>query len=92
MPTTIQNTRPEAPSVTLFGRLDDGTFTAEVMDETGVPYSAYWDNAIEQVVVYIAPNAEQLHTMVAALNEGRLDFSELQNYGSSNGGASTLPI
>ncbi|HJV73749.1 MAG TPA: hypothetical protein VJ654_05965 [Noviherbaspirillum sp.] len=92
MPTTIQNTRPEAPSVTLFGRMNDGTFAAEVMEETGVPYSAYWNKAIEQVVVYIVPTAEQLHSMLSALNEGRLDFSDLQNYGSSNGGTSTLPI
>lgn len=92
MATTVPNTQPDAPSVTLFGRLDDGTYAAEVMEETSVPYSSYWDNAVEQLVVYIEPDDEQLQRVVAALNEGRLDFSSLQNYGSSNGGNSTLPI
>ena len=92
MATTIPNTRPEAPSVTLFGRLNDGTYTGEVMYETSVPYSPYWKNASEQVVVYIEPDSEQLQQLVEALNRGRLEFSSLQNYGSANGGASTLPI
>lgn len=92
MTTTVQNTRPDAPTVTLFGRLDDGTYAAEVMAETSVPYSTYWDNALEQVVVYIEPDDKQLQQVVSALNEGRLDFSALQNYGSANGGSSTLPV
>ncbi|HZW21564.1 hypothetical protein [Noviherbaspirillum sp.] len=92
MAITVHNSRPDAPSVTLFGRLDDGTYAAEVMAETSVPYSSYWDNAIEQVAVYIEPSDDQLQRVVAALNEGRLDFSTLQNFGSANGGESTLPI
>ena len=79
-------------TVTLFGRLEDGTYAAEVMAETSVPYASYWDDALEQVVVYIEPDDEQLQRVVAALNDGRLEFSSLQNYGSSNGGASTLPV
>lgn len=92
MPITVQNTRPDEPTVTLFGHLDDGTYAAEVMAETSVPYSSYWDNAIEQVAVYIEPDDEQLQRVVAALNEGRLDFSILQEFGSANGGQSTLPV
>lgn len=92
MTTTIPNTRPEAPSVTLFGRLDDGTYAAEVMNETSVPYSSYWENATEQVVVYIEPDDKQLQHLVEALNKGQLEFASLQNYGSANGGTSMLPI
>lgn len=92
MALTVPNTRPNAPVVTLFGRLDDGTHAAEVMAETNVPYSSYWENSQEQVMVYITPDNEQLQRIVAALNEGRLDFATLQNFGSSNGGQSTLPI
>lgn len=92
MPTTVANSRPDSPSVTLFGRLDDGTYAAQVMAETSVPYSSYWDNALEQVMVYIEPDEEQLQRVVAALNEGRLDFSRLQDFGSANGGQSTLPV
>lgn len=92
MSLTVSNTDPGAPHVTLFGRLDDGGYVAEVMDETSVPYSAYWEGSIEQVMVYIEPDEAQLRRIMTALNEGRLDFSTLQNFGSSNGGTSTLPV
>ncbi|WP_019143267.1 hypothetical protein [Noviherbaspirillum massiliense] len=92
MTITVRNTRPEAPQVTLFGRLNDGTYSAAVMEETGVPYSPYWDNMLEQVMVYIDPDEDQLASMLAALKDGRLEFADLQNYGSSSGGTSTIPI
>lgn len=92
MSTTVPNTRPDTPRVTLFGQLDDGKYVAEVMAETSVPYTPYWKNALDQAMVYIDPSDEQLQSMVAALNEGRLEFSSLQNYGASNGGTSTIPI
>jgi hypothetical protein len=89
---TVSNTRPEAPSVALFGQLDDGTYTGEVLEETGVPYTRYWDNAIDQVVVYIEPDDDELQAIVEALNEGRLEFSRLQEFGAADGGTTTLPI
>lgn len=92
MATVIPNTRPEDPRVALFGMLDDGSFAAEVLPETSVPYTRRWDNAIDQVVVYLEPDREQLDEVLAALNEGRLDFSKLQEFGSAAGGHSTLPI
>ncbi len=92
MSTTVANTKPDSPVVTLVGKLRDGAYVAEAMEETSVPYGYYWDNAIDQVMVYIDPNDAQLKEVVAALNDGRLPFSSLQEYGSSNGGISTLPI
>lgn len=89
---TVSNTRPEAPTVALFGQLDDGTYTGEVLEETGVPYTRYWNNAIDQVVVYIQPDEQQLQAIVQALNDGRLHFSELQEFGAADGGTTTLPI
>lgn len=92
MASVVNNSRPDEPFVTLFGMLDDGSYDARVMSETSVPYSPYWENGIAQVMVYIEPDDEQLDRMFAALNDGRLDFSTLQNFGSSNGGTSTIPI
>jgi hypothetical protein len=92
MSIVVPNTQPDAPRVTLFGQLDDGHYTAAVMDEDAVPYTRYWDNAIDQAMVYIEPDDDQLSKMVAALNEGRLDFSSLQDFGSSNGGTSIITI
>lgn len=92
MTIAVNNSRPGEPVVTLFGKLDDGSYDARVMSETSVPYSPYWENGIAQVMVYIEPDDEQLHSMLAALNDGRLDFSTLQSYGSSNGGTSAIPI
>jgi hypothetical protein len=92
MKMTVANTNPDAPRVTLFGRLEGGGHVAEVMNETSVPYAAYWENSVEQVMVYIEPDAEQLTRMTDALNDGRLKFSALQNYGSSNGGVSEITI
>jgi hypothetical protein len=88
----VPNTRPDVPRVTLFGQLDDGSYAAAVMDEDAVPYTRYWGNAIDQAVVYIEPDDEQLKRMVGALNEGKLEFSRLQDFGSSNGGTSTITI
>lgn len=89
---TVSNTRPEAAIVTLFGQLDDGSYAAEVLDETSVPYTPYWDNAIDQAVVYIEPEEEELREIVKALNEGRLEFSQLQDFGAADGGTTDLPI
>lgn len=89
---TVSNTRPEAPTVTLFGQLDDGSYTGEILDETGVPYTRFWDNAIDQVVVYIEPEEKELQEIVKALNDGRLEFSQLQEFGAADGGTTTLPI
>jgi hypothetical protein len=92
MSTTVANTRPDAPVVTLVGQLQDGGYVAEAMEETSVPYGPYWEDAIDQVMVYLDPNDAQLKEIVAALNDGRLDYSSLRDYGSSNGGISMLPI
>ena len=88
----VHNTRPDVPRVTLFGQLNDGSYIAEVMDEDAVPYTLYWDNAIDQCVVYIEPENDQLERIVNALNEGRLEFSHLQDFGSVNGESSTIHI
>lgn len=89
---TVPNTRPNHPRVTLFGQLDDGAYVAEVMEETSVPYTRHWENAVDQTMVYIEPNEEQLNSMVSALNDGKLDFSALQDFGAPNGGTSTIPV
>lgn len=92
MSTEVSNTHPDSPRVTLFGQLENGKFDAEIMDETDVPYDRYWDNAIDQVMVYLDPTEDQLGRILSALNEGRLKFSDLQEYGSANGGISQLPV
>lgn len=88
----VKNTCGDPPIVTLFGQLRDGTFAAKTMPEDEVPYSQYWENGIDQVMVYIAPDEEQLKAIVRALNEGRLNYSTLQQFGTAEGGTSTLPI
>jgi hypothetical protein len=92
MASTICNTRPEAPRVTLIGQLDDGTYAGEVLEESGVPYTRYWENAIDQAVVYLEPDERQLEKLLEALNEGRITFRQLQEFGSSKGGTSRLPV
>jgi hypothetical protein len=92
MSITVKNTTPDTPIVTLFGELQDGSFVAKVMREDEVPYGHRWDNEIDQAMVYIEPNEEQLARILAALDERRLPFGDLQNYGSSAGGTSTLPV
>jgi len=89
---TVQNTLPDSARITLVGELQDGSFQAKVMTETAVPYTPYWANLLEQRIVYIQPDHEQLAAIVAALNERRLSLDELQNYGSSDGGSSSIPI
>lgn len=89
---TVKNTTPEAARVTLVGEMMDGSFDARVMAETDVPYTKYWDNELEQRIVYLNPDPEQLKSIVAALNERRLSLDDLQNFGSSDGGESDLPI
>ncbi len=89
---TVSNSRPEHPVVTLFGQLDNGSYVARVMEETQVPYRRCWDNALDQVMVYIEPDDKQLEAMLNALNNGTLDYSTLQNYGASTGGTSTIPV
>jgi hypothetical protein len=92
MSITVKNTNPDSPLVTLFGELRDGTFVAKIMREDSVPYGHRWDNEIDQVMVYIVPDEQQLAAIVKALNERRLPFGDLQNYGSSAGGTSTVPV
>lgn len=92
MSMTVKNTTPDSPMVTLFGELRDGSFVAKIMREDAVPYGHRWNDEIDQAMVYIVPNAEQLHAILAALNERRLPFGELQNYGSSAGGTSDMPV
>lgn len=89
---TVKNTRPDTAKVTLVGEMMDGSFDAQVMAETDVPYTKYWDNELEQRVVYLNPDPEQLKAIVAALNERRLSLDDLQDFGSSAGGESELPI
>lgn len=89
---TVQNTVPDTARITLVGELQDGSFKAKVMTETAVPYTPYWDNLLEQRIVYIQPDDEQLGAILAALNDRRLSLDELQNYGSSDGGSSSIPV
>ncbi len=92
MGTTVNNTTAESTRVLLVGEMMDGSFDARVMAETDVPYTKYWDNELEQRIVYLHPDPEQLKAIVAALNEGRLSLDALQDFGSSAGGESELPI
>ena len=92
MDLTVNNSTNPDVRVTLFAELQDGSFKAKVMTETDVPYAPYWEDEVEQLVVYIAPNEEQLGAILAALNERRLPFKSLQDYGSAAGGTSTIPV
>lgn len=92
MTITVKNSAPDSPMVTLFGELRDGSFVAKIMREDAVPYGHRWKDEIDQAMVYIVPNDEQLHAILAALTERRLPFGELQNYGSSTGGTSEMPV
>ncbi len=89
---TVKNTTPETTRVMLVGEMMDGSFDARVMAETDVPYTKYWDNELEQRIIYLHPDQEQLQAIVAALNERRLSLDDLQNFGGSAGGDSELPI
>ncbi|NNG21474.1 hypothetical protein [Telluria aromaticivorans] len=92
MGTTVKNTTPDTAKVILVGEMMDGSFDAKLMSETDVPYTKYWDNELEQRIVYLHPDADQLEAIVAALNERRLSLDDLQDFGSSAGGESELPI
>ena len=89
---TVKNTTPDTARVTLVGEMMDGRFDAKVMAETDVPYTKYWDDELEQRIIYLNPDPGQLEAIVAALNERRLSLDDLQNFGSSAGGESELPI
>lgn len=89
---TVQNTVPDSARITLVGEMHDGSFKAKVMPETSVPYTPYWDGQLEQRIVYLQPDDEQLKAILSALNERRLSLDELQNYGSSAGGTSSIPV
>ncbi|RZA36374.1 MAG: hypothetical protein EOP92_05725 [Lysobacteraceae bacterium] len=89
---TVKNTTPDTTRITLVGEMMDGSFDARVMAETDVPYTKYWDNELEQRIIYLHPDPEQLQAIVAALNERRLTLDALQEFGSSDGGSSELPI
>lgn len=90
MSITVNNTNPDTVRITLFGELDDGSFAAKVMTETDVPYTPYWNNQVEQRIVYIEPDQEQLKTILAALDERRLTLDQLQEAGSAGGGTSEI--
>jgi hypothetical protein len=92
MTITVNNTTPDTTRITLFGELQDGTFAAKTMAETDVPYTKYWDNQVEQRIVYIQPDAEQLKAILAALNDRRLSIDQLQQFGSAGGGTSEIPV
>lgn len=92
MSLNVPNTRRDNPMVTLFGQLDDGSYTAMRMAETDVPPARQWPNALDQVAVYIDPRPEQLQALVDALNDGRLDYGRLQDYGAADSGSSTFDI
>lgn len=92
MELTVNNSTAPDTRVTVFAELQDGSFAAKVMAETDVPYTPYFENEVDQVIVYIAPDADQLQAILAALNERRLPFGDLQNYGSAAGGTSTIPV
>jgi hypothetical protein len=92
MTLTVPNTRRDNPMVTLFAQLDDGSFAAKRMTETDVPYTRQWPNALDQVAVYIDPDPQQLEAILHALNDGRLDYQKLQEYGAADNGSSTFDI
>lgn len=92
MTITVANTHPDNARITLVGELQDGSFKAKVMTETDVPYTPYWDNLLEQRIVYIQPDDAQLDAILTALNERKLTLDELQNYGSSDGGTSEIAV
>ena len=92
MATTVKNSTPDSTKVILVGEMMDGSFDAKVMKETDVPYTKYWDNELEQRIIYLHPDAEQLTSIVLALNDRRLTLDALQEFGSSAGGESELPI
>jgi len=89
---TVKNTTPDTARVTLVGEMMDGSFDARVMAETDVPYTKYWDDELEQRIVYLQPDPDQLAAIVTALNERRLSLDDLENFGGSAGGESELPI
>lgn len=89
---TVKNTTPDTTRITLVGEMMDGSFDAKVMAETDVPYTKYWGNELEHRIVYLHPDPAQLNAIVAALNEHRLSLDDLQEFGSSTGGTSELPI
>jgi hypothetical protein len=43
-------------------------------------------------MIYIQPDPEQLHAILAALNERRLTLDQLQGFGSAGGGESEIPV
>lgn len=92
MTITVANTLPDIARITLVGEMQDGSFKAKVMTETDVPYTPYWEDLLEQRIVYIQPDDEQLAAIVSALNQRKLSLDELQNYGSSAGGTSSIPV
>ncbi|HEX8786283.1 MAG TPA: hypothetical protein VF793_08880 [Telluria sp.] len=92
MDITVRNTTPDTTRIMLVGEMQDGTFKAKVMTETAVPYTPYWEHQVEQRMIYIQPDPEQLKAIVAALNDRRLTLDQLQNFGSSGGGESQIPV
>jgi len=92
MTITVANTLPDTARIMLVGEMQDGSFKAKVMTETDVPYTPYWEDLLEQRIVYIQPDDEQLAAIVSALNQRKLSLDELQNYGSSAGGTSSIPV
>jgi hypothetical protein len=88
----VSNTNPDTARITLFGEMPDGTFNAKVMTEADVPYTPYWEDQLEQRMIYIQPDPDQLKAIVKALNERRLTLDQLQDFGGSGGGMSDIPV
>jgi hypothetical protein len=89
---SVKNTTSDSTRITLVGQLQDGSFKAKVMAETDVPYTPYWEDQLEQRMIYIQPDPEQLKAIVTALNERRLTLDQLQDFGGSVGGESDIPV
>jgi hypothetical protein len=89
---SVKNTTSDTTRITLVGQLQDGSFKAKVMAETDVPYTPYWEDQLEQRMIYIQPDPEQLKAIVTALNERRLTLDQLQDFGGSVGGESDIPV
>jgi hypothetical protein len=87
---TVQNTVPATTRITLVGEMHDGTFDAEVMTETAVPYTPYWDNLLEQRIVYIQPDDERV-TELRQCRRRHVVHPGISNRSSHRGSSNASP-
>lgn len=87
----VRNSRADDPRVVLFGQLEDGKFAARRLAEDEVPYTECWPGTVSQVMVYIEPDDGQLARIMAALENGTLEFGRLQDFGGLDGETSDIP-